>query len=236
MSGHRYRFLGCYLEGGVWDVVDPDEVRHALQILRLPTGTEVEVADGSGRSAVGQLSEPKKKSFQVKGAEPRQSPRQPTPFAMALGALKPGHIDELVPFLSEIGADELHVFASEGVAKARLGEKQAQRWDRIALQSLKQCKRPWALAVHTHTNLEELLASQAERFPLLGVLDEHGGKLAQVSLEKSLLLICGGEKGFSDNEKAAMASRTVMPFSLGPYILQARHAVCAAAAVIAQGR
>lgn len=236
MSGHRYRFLGRYGGGGVWEVFDPDEVRHALQILRLPAGTAVEVADGIGRTAVGELAEPKKKSFQVTGAEPQQVPLQPIPFAMALGALKPGHIDELLPFLSEMGVDELHVFASEGVAKARLGEKQEQRWHRIALQSIKQCKRPWALAVHTHASLDELLASQAERFPLVGVLDESGAKLAQASFETAVLLICGGEKGFSAKEKEAMASRGVKPFNLGPYILQARHAVCAAAAVIAQGR
>src|SRR5690606_25255452 len=149
------------------------------------------------------LAEPKKKSFQVLSAAPQKHDANATPFAITLGALKPGHIDDLIPFLSEIGLDELHVFMSEGVAKARLGRKQRERWQRIALQSIKQCKRPWALSIHAHAGLPEMLAQVSERFAARGVLDEHGQSLTASGAD-SLLLVCGGEKGFSASEAALL--------------------------------
>ena len=51
---HCFRFLGNHLSSQQWQLF-PDEWHHLLKVLRLPIGSDIELADGQGWSAKAKL-------------------------------------------------------------------------------------------------------------------------------------------------------------------------------------
>ncbi len=244
MSAHRFRFLGRREDDGRWRVDDEDEVTHFGRVLRLEVGCEVEVCDGAGRAAVGTVVEAGKKAFlvlpQVETVAERKTPR----LVLALGALKHGALDEILASLVELGIDEVHAFLSEGVDKTRIAPKAVERWQRIATQALKQCKRPFAATVAAHPSLEALLAHLertgsmgpgAGRFVLApgassSLLAASGGAKA------AIVCVVGSEAGLGEGDRKRLAGAAFVPVHCGESILRAVTAALAAAAFMASHR
>jgi 16S rRNA (uracil1498-N3)-methyltransferase len=239
---HTFRFFGSRINDSRW-VLDDAEAHHALKVLRLPSGEPVEVIDGKGSVVTGTLVPTGKESAEVNVTRSRTEPAEPVAMELAMGALKPGDFDDVLPALVELGMTRISLFLNEQTGKSRVADKSLDRWQRIVDASVKQSKRAWRPAVSAFASLDEWLRTLP---PPSGA-----GDVRWIFLEPSLATaarpagatpprtnvtftgLVGSEKGFSPAEARAAIEAGFSPASLGPHVLRARTAAIAAATMLA---
>lgn len=233
---HRFRFLGLPDADDTW-VISGDELHHLSKVLRLSEGDHLEVTDGRGKWIVGELVELSAKAARISVLEQH---REASPVArrmVAVGALKPGSIDEILPAMVELGVDEIHIFQQPHMSKSRLADNAQRRWRKILSGAVKQSKRSWMVDLHIHASVEDLIGHVRE-VPLRWVLDPKGSRslfqAVQVAAGDRMAVI-GGEAGFHHHEMDKLLAAGFEPVRCGDYILRAVTASVAAAAVMVTG-
>lgn len=234
---HRFRFLGRRLGPEQWELL-PDEWHHLLKVLRLPVGSDVEIADGAGHVALARLSHAGKNEGElaIESESFVPAPAVTSQVTLAIGALKPQSADDLLPYLIELGMDGIEVFASHSVDKNRIQDKVRERWERIATAAMKQCKRPWAPVISWTDGLEALL-EKAAAFPNKIFLDPDGEQnLArwQPAQPGATLAVIGSEKGLDADEVLALRGAGLVGCRIEGSILRATTAAIASAALLRQ--
>ncbi|MBM4250543.1 MAG: 16S rRNA (uracil(1498)-N(3))-methyltransferase [Deltaproteobacteria bacterium] len=231
---HTYRFLGKAQSETEW-VLTGDEAHHFAKVLRLAIDEIVEVTDGGGRWISGTVTAVTSREVTIRVSQSHQVAPPIIRLELAVGALRHGTVDEILPMLCELGVDRIHVFGQYGVAKSRLGPKVHERWHRILVQSIKQCKRPWLPSVEEHESVDALLTATAglngadvARFYLDPAATLLMPKALQACGTSHVLAIVGGEKGFDPREEAALNEAQVTGVQLGSSILRAVTAAVAA--------
>lgn len=232
---HIFRFHAVRRSELDW-VLGSEEWHHLLKVLRLGPGTHLELADGKGWSAQGILLETGKSQgvIAVNAEHYTEAPAPDRLICLALGAVKPQSVDDILPSITELGVDLIWVFPFSGMAKSRLNDKVKERWDRVLAASAKQCKRAWWPSIVWLESFEDFL-KQASDFPHRLVLDPEG----ELSLgawraqpEASVLAAVGSEKGLSPEELKAMVAQGFQKVSLRGSILRSITASIAAAALL----
>ena len=240
---HRFRFIGEWQGDGRW-TLSGDEALHLSKILRLPLDTAVEVTDGQGRWAHGVIAAISNRDVTVLSVEPHLEPLPQLLLEFAIGALKPGAVDDILPALTELGIDRVHVFHQQDSAKSRLQPKVIERWQRILVQSSKQCKRAWLPQVAQYDSVAHLtmqLAAPSEptttqKILLRGLPGDPGLPRLLTAKTGRVVVVAGGEKGLASAEEQALLDSGYQPASLGPFVLRAVTAAVAAAATMSLHR
>ncbi|MCW8985540.1 MAG: RsmE family RNA methyltransferase, partial [Thermoanaerobaculales bacterium] len=102
-------------------------------------------------------------------------------------------------------------------------------WRRIALQALKQCRRPWAMDVGNVVRLAELVEGSEEA----GVVaDCEGISIGELPEGAGALLVVGPEGGFTSEESELFDRRGWPRLRLGPHILRAETAAVVGGAMM----
>lgn len=235
---HRFRFLATKRTDQQWILLD-DEVRHA-KVLRLKPGDPIEICDGQGAWAVGvwQSGAEKTGHIEVEHAEVAAPPSRVV--TLCLGALKHQEIDDLIPQLSEVGVDKLFVFLHGQLEKSRIHERAVERWEKIALRSVKQCKRAWVMQVKTFHSLDAVCkALPSEGTRLLAVPGAATSLIELGPIKTAASLLVGSEAGLSPEEEAWLISQfQFTPVGLGSLVLRAVTCALVGGALLklAQGR
>ena len=125
-------------------VLDPEETRHLVRVLRLGVGARVEVCDGGGgnfEAVVTDLASREARLELVRRLEPWGE--SPLALILGLGLAKGDVLDEVIRQATEMGVREIVPFVSERSEKADPGRsgRRLQRWQRLAQESLKSCQR-----------------------------------------------------------------------------------------------
>lgn len=221
-------------------VVAGEEHEH-LRVLRLKSGDAVEVVDGKGLSAAGIIESTERHSTTISVDLVNSESAAQTKLAVALGALKPGDIDELIAPLVELGLDALHIFLQEGHEKHRLNDKAFERWQRLIRAATKQCKRSWMTEIYSHESIEKLVSALTESYKTR-LLAEPDASVSLRSLEMPaepghhVCMVIGSEKGFNSSERQIFGENGFIPVRLPGSILRARTAAVAAAAMLSSMR
>lgn len=229
---HLFRFFGRELTPGTW-TVDQGELEHMRKVLRLKVGDTIEVMNGQGSIAQGELMELAKDHASVAVQSVTNIEKPSIKKALAIGALKPGDLDDILSDLVELGIDEVHVFQQSDTAKFRTGDKQ-ERWNRILHAAVKQCKTAWCPKIFVHDSLGDtlkILGSFEQRF----VLDAAGQTNLLKSMtptSHSIALIIGSERGLNHDEIVLCQNASFELVKMGENILRARTAAIAAAAIL----
>ena len=135
----------------------------------------------------------------------------------------------------------LHRVAQPGADKSRLAPKAVERWQRIALQALKQCKRDFAVQIIVHPDIKTAAAAnQCEgsvRLTLLpdaerGFLDAVMAAHADRATDRVAFAV-GGEQGLAPAELDVLGGAGFIPAHCGSGILRAYTAALTATAVAA---
>ena len=233
---HVFRFLGR-LNDGAWVIDDASEVEHIRKVLRLVGGTEVEVFDGQGTWGLGHIETVGKDQVDVTVKRQEAVKRRERPLSIAMGAVKPGDMDDVIPALTELGADSVHVFYQEGGDPGRLGPKVQERWRRIVLAAAKQCKRAWLPEIHIHESLPGLIAATGVAGgKYFGAAEAKKHLVAEDVGEDGSLVVLGSERGLNPTEEKALVDAGFEAVSFGDYVLRARTAAIAAMAILASRR
>lgn len=270
MSKHVFRFFASPTSDTQW-TLDDEDAHHALKVLRLPAGETVEATDGKGTLIRGTLLPTGKESADITNivlihtAKPvaGSDTFSRIQLELAVGALKPGNLDDVIPALVELGVDRISVFITEETGKNRIADKSVERWNRIIRTATKQSKRLWLPELATFDSINGWLESLpkpseiatdnarwmfAEPEPDRETDTENtktksGFHAVQgfsirgdgKSADRPLMLtgLVGSERGFSAKEVQAVLEQGFMPVSLGAHVLRARTAAIAAATMLA---
>jgi len=233
---HRFRFIGEEVSGQ-W-LLGEDETLHLAKVLKLTVGTEVEVTDGKGAWCLGKVTSVKSKQTLIDATEVHTEPLPETFVTLAVGALKPGSIDDVLPAAVELGVDKIVVFQNSGTAKFRLHDGVISRWQRIIHQSIKQCKRARIPGVFVCDSIESLIREHWTDRPGVGLVLDAGGEkplheVLTANQASRLMVVVGSEKGLEIQEISAFIDTGFLLVKLGSNILRAVTAVPAVLGVIA---
>jgi 16S rRNA (uracil1498-N3)-methyltransferase len=225
-------------------VLSGAEARHLRHVLRLKPGDHVRLFDGTGceYSARVEALPPGRVELSVTGK--KACPGLPViRLDVAQGILKEKKMDRLVRQLSELGASRF-IPLEGGRSVVRLEGARAaartERWQKIALEALKQCRRGDAMAIGAVSGFEQVLA-MGRSYDRHILFWENAavplGREAVMGPEglrapSSILVLLGPEGGFSEEEVRRAVAAGFSVASLGPRILRAETAAVSACAVV----
>ncbi len=212
------------------------EAGHIVRVLRMGVGDRVELFDGSGSgyrarivaAAAGRVA------FAIEERFPL-STESSVSITLAQGFLKERKLDELVRPLTELGIDGwMPFFAARSVPQPDRGklDRRRARWEKIALEAVKQCRRGRIPRIAPVDDLAAVLADD-DGFDLKVIFWEAAPTAfrlpaAACRRPRRILLAVGPEGGFTDAEVAAARAAGFITTGLGPRILRAETAALAA--------
>lgn len=229
----RRRFFVDNIRNGAAELRG-EEARHLTRVLRVEEGQRFEISDNE-RAYLAEVEHAKGEhvTFHVLEALPAVA----TPVALTLCAaiIKFDHFEWLIEKATELGVERI---LPVGAARSEKGlfeasRKRSERWQRIARESSQQSRRVRIPEILPAVQFEQSLAERAaHRY----FLDENTAPalLSQIPAERSdsVALLIGPEGGWTDGEREQALEARWQPVSLGPLILRAETAACAALAVV----
>ena len=210
------------------------ESAHIVSSLRKTAGEVVAATDGAGRRYEAELEEAGRGGVvaRVTGVELVEPPD--VRLTLFQGMIRPQRMDLVVEKCVELGADAIVPLVSERALERDTGARLA-RWNKIAVEAMKQSLRVYLPEVHPALAFAEAL----DRLPGFDISLVAHGRGAAGGFEgdrgigkASIGLFVGPEGGFSDAEIEALAGGGAMTFCLGGARLRSETAAIAGVALI----
>jgi len=211
-----------------------NESHHITSVLRLQTGELVELFDGRGTLYTGTLKIESSQSVTVHIVAQQQLPEQQTPHLYLYQSLLKGKkMDFLVQKCTELGVHSLHPLLTRFSKNRGNHKRQGSRWQRIMLESCKQCKRSRPMKINPSSPLIETDFSYFSAKLLLWE-GENSRALHQhhFSGAGTVCLLLGPEGGFHQDEIVWARAQGFQTVSLGPRILRAETASLSAITIV----
>lgn len=216
------------------------EAFHLRTVMRLVPGDSVVIFDGTGNAYDAQVSALEGKQIRLSLIAKRAADAGAgSTIILAQGYLKDKKMDSLVRPLTELGLHRWIPFMAirsvPAPDKKRL-ENRVDRWRKLSLEAMKQCRRNTPLLIDTPVSFEEVLR-EAEPCDIKILFWEEANcgftpEPVPVPANVRVFLLIGPEGGFDAAEIKAARNRGFLPMGLGPRILRAETATLAACTLI----
>ncbi len=211
---------------------------HAVRVLRLKTGTEVILFDGSGGQYPATLLIDGKKAAARLGPHESTEAELTGQITLVQGMASGEKMDWVIEKAVELGAARVVPVAAQRSVLQLSGERLTKRldhWRRIAQAASEQCGRNRIMEVVPPLTLQQYLA--ASTLPPASILFCHPGStltLAQVAQAagNALALVVGPEGGWSDEELALAESHNLTTVGFGSRVLRTETAGLALIAAV----
>lgn len=237
MQRHRFYAPPLQINGPLITLAD-DEAHHLARVLRLPVGTRAFVFDGCGHEYACEISQVGKRTAELTITEQLTNPvESPLQLTLAVALLKGDKFDWVVQKATELGVTRIVPLLTDHSdirhAEAR-AETKLQRWQRIALEALKQCGRRQLVAFAEPVKWENFCAEETSKLKL--ILSERGGQRLKdlPATTDSACVAVASEGGWSEAELALATSHGFVPVHLGARILRAETAAIVGVALAQQ--
>jgi 16S rRNA (uracil1498-N3)-methyltransferase len=237
------RFLAPALShAGDEVVLSPEESHHLTRVLRLGAGDRIAVFDGRGREFLARIVRADRSAAVVSlldAVEPVPEPR--VPISIVQSVLKASAMDDVVRDATMIGAASIEpVWTAHVAIRGGIRSKVSftERWQRIALASVKQCRRAVLPVVHPTRRIEDWLSSTGAELRLLCVEPSTAAdarplrSFVGATSPASAALMIGPEGGWSAAEVKAAMHAGCVPVTLGHLTLRADAVALVAASLI----
>jgi 16S rRNA (uracil1498-N3)-methyltransferase len=213
---------------------------HICRVLRLSAGDAVELFDatGNGYRAIIVSASPQRVRFTIEETVPLLA-ESSVRITLAQGILKDRKMDDLIRQLTELGiARWIPFYAARSIpvpGKKGLG-KRLDRWEKIALEAVKQCRRGRVPEIRPAGNFDEMLAASADCDLKILFWEGAAGAFevpaSAPQQPNKILVLVGPEGGFDPGEVRRAQVHGFLATGLGPRILRAQTATLAACALV----
>ncbi len=208
--------------------LDPQQSKHAWKVLRMQTGDRVELVDGTGQLAVGQITQCKP-VMAVEIQEVSQVPPLLPRITLACAMPKGGRADDMVNQLCQLGVDELIPINTErSVVEAK--PNKLDRFERIIAEASKQCGRTHGMMISQPMDLKGLAQRPFDEkrigLPTGEQIDVPNSQI------KTMLMLIGPEGGFTDDEIQWALEQGFRSWQFAPYVLRIETAAVASVAIL----
>lgn len=223
------------------------EAHHLLHVLRARLSERVTLFDGSGREAVAEIVDLRRREVETRTLEVSDVDRElPLRIEIAMPLPKGDRAGFLVEKLTELGAARLTPIVTERSVSSASGSAKAEKPEKLLRRSIdacKQCGRNRLLEIGEPMAFAEILAKDRDAVRWIahaqgpaahGVAAEAltGQDLSQADAKRVIVLV-GPEGGFTQDEMALATSAAWQPVGIGRTILRMETAAIAIASVIA---
>lgn len=224
-------------------LVHGQDARHICRVLRLNPGDALHLTTGDGMDYMGSIitASPEKVEIRITGQSVSKT-ESSLHLTVCCSLLKDKKMDLVIKHLAQLGIKEWVPFFSERAVprpNSKQIERRLKRWETIARESIKQCRRSSLVTIHEPVDFMGALDLSAAydwkiafwenaAQPLGSLVQESG---AVRSGNRAIVLI-GPEGGFTTQEVSLACSIGFAAYSLGPRILRAETAAITSAALV----
>ncbi len=199
------------------------ESHHASRVLRMNTGDEIHLTDGSGHALLGVIETMGRSDLSGSILQKEFLPWEGAELILALGLIrKRDRLEFAVEKAVELGVRKIILFQSDHTEKAPL---KLNRLELIAQSAMKQSLRFYLPEIEYRNNLEEVLKSG--RYDHMFIAHEKADSDQEINdhpSKGSVLLLVGPEGGFSESEVRLALAEGAEMISLGKHRLRAETA------------
>lgn len=218
-------FIGKF--EGDFLVLTDDEYHHAVKVRRLKEGDKVEVNDLQGNIYLGEILKIEKNKALIKPIQ-KQDIKIPD-YKITLYQCMPNQlskIDDIIEPISQLGVDRfVPVLSKNSAVKQSDVEKKIQKWEKIALNSIKQCRRLYPVSIDKPVKLSNINSYDDLKVVFYEKEYERKTKDLLGKTFQSCSIVIGNEGGFEKEEIKLLVDKGFLPFSLGNYILKMETAI-----------
>jgi len=216
--------------------VEGDEAHHAIKVMRMEIGEELQVSDGRGSWAQGSIVAIDKNSFTIAVSDRGHSNRNHAELVVIQALTKSDRARETIELLVEAGVDRIIPWQSDHCI-AKWKEDMLEKWQNAAIAACKQSRRYTVPVVETPISLSQIRERFTEKSLLL-VLHESAQEKLSVVVSPSaisqnhIVLIIGPEGGISVDELRELEAIGGKVVRLGNPVLRSAHAGIAGLAAV----
>ena len=224
-----HRFYAPAFESADQTVALPeDEAQHLVRVLRVDKGREVLVFNGRGHQcrARVELADKRGVVLRVTGIEP-PAPELPFALTLAQAALKGDKTDDVVRDAVMLGVIAVQPLVTRFIdvpAGPLAVGRRVERWQRVAVSSVKQCGRAVVPTVREPATLESALAEASGlRLVLVepAIAAIGARSLDDVARPEAATVFVGPEGGWAPEEVSRAREAGAMFVNLGARTLRA---------------
>ena len=214
--------------------ISGDEAHHLVRVLRVEPGQKFEISDAH-TVWLAEVETARKGEVRFRVLEELPPAAQLPEIVLCLALIKFDRFEWAVEKATELGVSRIvpvdTARTDQGLFQG--AAKRVERWRRIAQEASEQSRRTAPPQV---SDAVKFAAIHTGAPPHRFVLDEQPGAPLLIKLVTAapVAVLIGPEGGWTDAERALLNSSGWVAASLGPLILRAETAVCAALAVAAQ--
>ena len=238
----RYFYMDSSVATQSVVTIDGSEAHHIKNVLRLKAGDHLKLFDGTGAEYEAIISSLEAATVEVEIQRKLQSDAiSGIRILVAQAFLKEKKMDDLVRKLTELGiAGWIPFFSRRTIArpdKKRLAGR-LQRWNRIAAEALKQCRRKNMLEIFEPLGFEAMLEFGKDCDLKIVFWENETTSVSRYfgsstdNQLNSIMVMLGPEGGFTDQEISRARQAGFVTAGLGPRILRAETATLAACTLI----
>ncbi|MBK5246234.1 MAG: 16S rRNA (uracil(1498)-N(3))-methyltransferase [Peptostreptococcaceae bacterium] len=221
-------------------ITEKEDIHHITRVLRLKTDDEIDISDCVEWEYRTVITNIESEYIEARILDKQKFAREPKiKITLFQGLPKQGKMELIIQKAVELGVFQIApVFTDRSVVtdNGKMGKK-IERWQKIADEAVKQCKRGIIPRILDEVKFKEML-NRLEKFDLVLFPYENEEKRtikdSLHSLKKNpqnVAIIIGPEGGFSDQEAAALKVAGADCVTLGKTVLRTETAGFAAIAM-----
>ncbi|MGD9825758.1 RsmE family RNA methyltransferase [Desulfobacter sp.] len=215
-------------------VIHGQDAKHICKVLRLKPKDTISMTNGHGTDFTGSIDKISPECVEISILSEKKSLTESNlDLTLCTAMLKHNKMDEIIKQITQLGVTRWIPFyckRSIPLSGPNKEKKHIERWQTIARESLKQCRRSCLVEIMPPMDFEQVLSfskSCSHRFAFWEASDRPFGGPAPGENNKAVVLI-GPEGGFEEEEVRSAVESGFISYSLGPRILRAETAaVCA---------
>ncbi len=227
-----HRFFAPAIDPGDETIVLPkDEAEHLTRVLRLSVGDTVSVFDGRGREFLARVIGASRREVRLQLLSRVEAAAESSvSLTLAQAVLKTDRMDDVVRDAAMLGVAAIQPLVTkrtETTIAALLRGARPERWRRVALAAVKQCRRAVLPDIRTPLTLESYLEEPQPALTLMlvepgaGAVADSLAGLRGLPTPSDAAVLIGPEGGWVESEWTAAMGRGARLVTLGHRTLRA---------------
>lgn len=231
---HPFFYISEYTPGEKHIVLDENNSRHVVQVLRMQAGEALHLTDGKGHLLTAFIADPHKKHCSVNVTEAVFSPPRHPRVTIAISLLKNANRFEwFLEKATEIGVAAIIPLISERTEKERA---KTERLQQILISALLQSRQVWLPQMPEPIRYADFIKdrgfhSTTRKF-IAHCLEDEKYSLKDQQTDADSIILIGPEGDFTTEEIGAALTSGYQPVTLGASRLRTETAGVVAAALL----